>query len=177
MNVALVVGENADLQAQALRANLEYFGAKVVTYWTGRPFDFIDVLSGKSIYDDIEYIAFCFHGDEGKFVMTELGEDIYEEGEPRGDLGVEEVKRYAKISGKYIINGGCTLGEKTLAEVFIEKGAKAYIGSVDYVDGNASLLFMTRFFYECINNEASIEEAFQIAKEMDKETRTFKLYR
>lgn len=177
MNIALVVGVDSDLEAQALRANLEYFGAKVITYWTGRPLDLIDVLSGKGIYDDMEYIVFCFHGDEGKFVMTELGEDVYEEGEPRGDFGVAEVKQYAKLSGKYIVNGGCTLGKKELAEAFIEKGAKAYIGSVDDVDGNASLLFMTRFFYERINNEASIEEAFQIAKAMDEETGTFELYK
>ncbi|CAM4136075.1 hypothetical protein BAMA_21900 [Bacillus manliponensis] len=177
MNVALVVGENSDLEAQALRANLEYFGAKVVTYWTGRPLDLIHVLSGKSIYDDMEYIVFCFHGDEGKFIMTELGEDIYEEGEPRGDFGAEEIKRYAKLDGRYVVNSGCTLGEKALAKAFIEKGAQAYIGSSDYVDGNASLLFITRFFYELINHEVNIEEAFQIAQKMDEETGSFELYK
>ena len=37
LNVALVVGFNSDLEAQSIRASLEYFGARVVTYWIGRP--------------------------------------------------------------------------------------------------------------------------------------------
>ena len=41
LNVALVVGFNSDLEAQSIRASLEYFGARVVTYWIGRPKDFV----------------------------------------------------------------------------------------------------------------------------------------
>lgn len=37
LNIALVVGFNSDLEAQSIRASLEYFGARVVTYWIGRP--------------------------------------------------------------------------------------------------------------------------------------------
>ncbi|SCC61701.1 Uncharacterized protein BTT61001_05073 [Bacillus thuringiensis] len=91
MNVALVVGFNSDLEAQSIRASLEYFGAKVVTYWIGRPREFINILSGKGLYNDIKYVIFCFHGEEGKFVMEELGEDIYEQDEPRGYFGAAEI--------------------------------------------------------------------------------------
>ncbi|MDD1368443.1 hypothetical protein PTB13_10400 [Bacillus sp. MHSD17] len=91
LNVALVVGFNSDLEAQSIRASLEYFGAKVVTYWIGRPKEFIDILSGKGLYNDIDYVVFCFHGEEGKFVMEELGEDIYEQDEPRGYFGTAEI--------------------------------------------------------------------------------------
>lgn len=73
LNIALVVGDNSDLEAQSLRATLEYFGARVITYWIGRPQDLMDVLSGKSLYEDMDYIIFCFHGEEGEFVMGELG--------------------------------------------------------------------------------------------------------
>lgn len=58
LNVALVVGFNSDLEAQSIRASLEYFGARVVTYWIGRPKDFIEVLSGKNLFNDINYIIF-----------------------------------------------------------------------------------------------------------------------
>ncbi|MFK4413602.1 hypothetical protein ABH961_002143 [Bacillus sp. RC251] len=91
LNVALVVGFNSDLEAQSIRASLEYFGAKVVTYWIGRPREFINILSGKGLYNDINYVIFCFHGEEGKFVMEELGEDIYEQDEPRGYFGAAEI--------------------------------------------------------------------------------------
>ena len=60
LNVALVVGFNSDLEAQSIRASLEYFGAKVITYWIGRPKEFIDILSGKGLYSDINYVVFAF---------------------------------------------------------------------------------------------------------------------
>ena len=55
LNIALVVGFNSDLEAQSIRASLEYFGARVVTYWIGRPKDFVEVLSGKNLFNDINY--------------------------------------------------------------------------------------------------------------------------
>ncbi|MBL1704928.1 delta-aminolevulinic acid dehydratase, partial [Klebsiella pneumoniae] len=106
---------NSDLEAQSIRASLEYFGARVVTYWIGRPKEFIDILSGKGLYNDINYVVFCFHGEEGKFVMEELGEDIYEQDETRGYFGAAEIYKYAKLHNTHIVNSGCTLGEQKLA--------------------------------------------------------------
>ncbi|WP_459499359.1 delta-aminolevulinic acid dehydratase [Bacillus sp. C1] len=177
MNIALVVGDNSDLEAQSLRSTLEYFGARVITYWIGRPRDFMNVLSGKSLYEDIDHIIFCFHGEEGEFVMAELGEDVYEEDEPRGNFGVTEMKRYAKLHDKYIITSGCTLGDQNLAEAFLNSGVKTYIGSRDYVDGNAALMFTIRLFYGIINHQQTIDDAFQDAKLLDDEALTFELYR
>lgn len=118
LNVALVVGFNSDLEAQSIRASLEYFGAKVITYWIGRPKEFIDILSGKGLYSDINYVVFCFHGEEGKFVMEELGEDIYEQDEPRGYFGAAEIYKYAKLHNTHIVNSGCTLGGEKTSRIF-----------------------------------------------------------
>ncbi|PGK36456.1 delta-aminolevulinic acid dehydratase [Bacillus anthracis] len=177
MNVVLIVGFNSDLEAQSIRASLEYFGARVVTYWIGRPKDFVEVLSGKNLYNDIHYIIFCFHGEEGKFVMEELGEDIYEQDEPRGYFGAAEINKYAKLHNTHIVNSGCTLGERKLAESFLRSGAKSYIGSINYVDGNAALMFTIRLFYGLINHEKTLECAFQEAKLIDEETHTFQFYK
>lgn len=177
MNVALVVGFNSDLEAQSIRASLEYFGARVITYWIGRPKDFIEVISSKNVFNDINYIIFCFHGEEGKFVMEELGEDIYEQDEPRGYFGAEEIYKYAKLHNTHIVNSGCTLGEQKLAESFLRSGAKSYIGSIDYVDGNAALMFTIRLFYGLISYEKTLEEAFQEAKLINEETHTFQFYK
>lgn len=83
MNVALVCGPDSDMETQAIRAALECFQARVFTYWIGRPNDLISVLSGEDIYHGTDMIILSFHGDEGKLLMPELGEDVYEEGEPR----------------------------------------------------------------------------------------------
>ncbi|WP_166703032.1 delta-aminolevulinic acid dehydratase [Bacillus albus] len=177
LNVALVVGFNSDLEAQSIRASLEYFGARVITYWIGRPKDFIEVISSKNLFNDINYIIFCFHGEEGKFVMEELGEDIYEQDEPRGYFGAEEIYKYAKLHNTHIVNSGCTLGEQKLAESFLRSGAKSYIGSIDYVDGNAALMFTIRLFYGLISYEKTLEDAFQEAKLINEETHTFQFYK
>lgn len=56
----------------------------------------------------------------------------------RGDTLVQrEIYKYAKLHNVNIVNSGCTLGERKLAESFLRSGAKSYIGSIDYVDGNA----------------------------------------
>ncbi|MGH0676210.1 delta-aminolevulinic acid dehydratase [Bacillus luti] len=177
LNVAIVVSFNSNLEAQSIRASLEYFGARVVTYWIGRPKEFIDILSGKGLYNDINYVVFCFHGEEGKFVMEELGEDIYEQDETRGYFGAAEIYKYAKLHNTHIVNSGCTLGEQKLAESFLRSGAKSYIGSIDYVDANAALMFTIRLFYGVINHKKTLEEVFQEASLIDKETRTFRFYK
>ncbi len=177
MNIALVVGDYSDLEAQSLRSTLECFGARVITYWIGRPRDLMEVLSGEVLYDDINYIVFCFHGDEGEMIMGELAEEVYEENEPRGNFGVTEISKYARLHNKHIFNSGCTLGNRKLAEAFLNSGAKTYIGSVDDVDGNAALMFIIRLFYGLINHKQTITEAFQTAKTIDDETYTFQLYR
>ncbi|PFZ09222.1 delta-aminolevulinic acid dehydratase [Bacillus pseudomycoides] len=177
LNIGLVVDDNSDLEAQSLRATLEYFGAKVVTYWIGRPRDLMDVLSGKSLYEDIDYIVFCFHGEEGGFVMGELGEAVYEEDEPRENSGVDEIKQYAKLHNIYIINSSCTLGNPKLVKAFLNSGVQTYIGSTDYVDGTAAFMFTIRLFYGIINHQKTIDGAFQVAKSLDNETLTFELYK
>lgn len=176
INVALVCGPDCDMETQAIRATLEYFGARVFTYWIGRPNDFISVLSGEDIYDKTEMIILNFHGDEGKFIMPELGEDAYDEGEPKGDFGPEEVLRYAKLDGKIVIGNGCTLGDEKLAKAFMKCGCRIYIGPNDYPDGNDNLMFILRLFYEVIQNAKSVEEACRIARTMSEELSMYQIY-
>lgn len=40
--------------------------------------------------------------------MPELGEDVYEEDELRGDYGPEEIRRYAKLDHHIVIGNGCS---------------------------------------------------------------------
>lgn len=176
MNVALVCGPDSDMETQAIRAALECFQARVFTYWIGRPNDLISVLSGEDIYHGTDMIILSFHGDEGKLLMPELGEDVYEDGEPRGAFGPDEVMRYARLDGKTVLGNGCTLGDPALAEAFLDRGCDFYIGPDDYPDGNAALMCVLRFFYEMIQNGKSVAEAFGIAQSMDDETSMYRLY-
>ncbi len=90
--------EGATAEAVALRSALEYFGAFVAVKWIGRPRDFMDVLNGKlPIAPD--YVVISGHGDEDGFLMSKLGENVYEPDEPRGNFTPEEVKKHLMIKG------------------------------------------------------------------------------
>ena len=43
------------------------------------------------------------------------------------------------------------------------------------MEGNSALMFVQRFYYEMVQNEKSVEEAFEIAKAMDTETDLFRM--
>ncbi|WP_338752165.1 delta-aminolevulinic acid dehydratase [Bacillus sp. FJAT-52991] len=176
LTVALVCGPDCDLDSNAIRSAIEYFGGRVITYWIGRPNDLIGVLTGEDLYPDTDYIILNFHGDEGQFVMPELEESVYENDEPKDDFGPSDIKRYAQLKDKIVLANGCTLGVPSLAQAFIDSGCQTYIGPDDSPYGNAALMFALRFFYEIIQNKKSVKEAFELAKTTDKEMSMYQLY-
>lgn len=176
MRITLAVGPNCELEAFSLRSVLEYYGARVYMHWIGRPNDLVGIISGKT-RDKSDYLILCFHGEEGQFILPELAEDVYEENEPRTCyFGAEEVLKHARLEGVHVLATGCTLGDKTLAEAFKRCKAESYIAPKDYVDGNASLLFVLMFMYEQINSSSTQKTAFERAKAIDDETGLYQLY-
>lgn len=176
MCITLAAGPNSELESFALRAALENFGAKVDMHWIGRPNDLIHVLSGRN-RREIDYLLLSFHGEEGALIMPELGEDVYEDEEPRGAaFGADEIKQYASLKGIHVISTGCTLGEKKLADAFLEAGALSYIAPDDYIDGNAAFIFVLTLLYERLNNTKTVRAAFDRASSIDEETKLFQLY-
>lgn len=175
--VNLVVGSNCDIESLALRSVLESFGVRVTLHLIGRPNDFIDVLSGEGLNDQIDYLILNFHGDEGRFCMPELGPEVYELNEPRGEFfGPQEISNYCKLKDVKVIASGCTLGEKQLANAFLKSGCHSYLGPNDYIDGNGNLMFLIRFMYEIIANKRTQQEALELAKSIDEETSMYQLY-
>ncbi|MCK8100828.1 delta-aminolevulinic acid dehydratase [Bacillus sp. 2CMS4F] len=176
MCITLVAGPNCELESFALRSALEYYGAKVHMHWVGRPNDLVSVLSGEN-RGETDYLILSFHGEDGKFILPELGQDVYEKNEPRSCyFGPEEVRANADLRGVHVLATGCTLGDKRLAEAFRQCKSSSYIAPGDYIDGNATLIFVLTFIYELMTNAKSQEAAFQKAASIDKETSLFQLY-
>ncbi|PAD90343.1 delta-aminolevulinic acid dehydratase [Shouchella clausii] len=176
MRITLAVGPNCELEAFSLRSVLEYYGARVHMHWIGRPNDLVGILSGKT-RDKSDYLILCFHGEEGQFILPELAEDVYVENEPRSCyFGAEDVLQHAHLEGVHVVATGCTLGDKKLAEAFKRCKAESYIAPKDYVDGNASLLFVLMFMYELINNSSTTRTAFERAQAIDDETGLYQLF-
>ncbi len=177
MYISLVVGPNCEIESYALRSTLEYFGARVTVHWIGRPNDLIDVLSGEDRDAKVDYLILNFHGDEGRFCLPELGEEIYEPDEPKGEFFDEgDVIRFAKLKSMKVISAGCTLGIESTAAAFLKCGCHSYMGPNDYIDGNSNLIFLINFMYEMINNHKSQQEAFESARSIDEETMMYQLY-
>lgn len=175
MKVALIVGDTGN-EAHAIRYTLEDFGAEVMTKWIGRPNAFLTALTKDGLYPGFDTLVLSFHGYDGFFLMPELGEEIYEEGEPRVDIGPKEIRQFASLEGKTVLSTGCETGKSKLAQAFLDAGCKAYIAPEEAVDGNATVIFTQLFFYEKIQNNRKTEEAFRLAQGIDSETGYFRLF-
>ncbi|WP_445480185.1 delta-aminolevulinic acid dehydratase [Lysinibacillus irui] len=175
--VNLVVGPDCDFESMAIRAALESFGARVTLHLIGRPNDLIDVLSGEDLYGRMDYLILNFHGNEGRFCLPELGEEVYENDEPK-DLyfGPKHIESYCRLQNVKVLATGCTLGWQQLATAFLASGCHSYLAPDDYIDGNANLMFVIRYFYEIITNQKNQQEAFDLAQAIDSETAMYKLY-
>ncbi|KUF34727.1 MULTISPECIES: hypothetical protein [Lysinibacillus] len=175
--VHLVIGPDCDFESMAIRAALESFDARVTIHLIGRPNDLIDVLSGEDLPSKMDYLILNFHGNEGRFCLPELGEDVYEDNEPKSIyFERQDVLSYCQLQDVKVIAAGCTLGWQQLATAFLESGCHSYLAPDDYIEGNANLMFLIRFFYEIITNQRNQQEAFELAQAIDAETAMYKLY-
>lgn len=158
-----------------IREALESYSVRVIHEPIGRPSDFIDFLKGETYFDS-DFVVFAFHGEGGKFYMPVLGESVYEEDEPRGNFGVDEITRYCKIKTPTIVNLGCGLGHEDLANAFLASSCKTYIGAKDDIDGASSGFFALHLFYELCQNNRTLKEAFEKARSTDSETMLFEWF-
>ncbi|MDR1630292.1 MAG: hypothetical protein LBS36_08810 [Oscillospiraceae bacterium] len=158
-------------EAEAIRQALELFGYCVVVKHIGRPKDFMDVLEGRVSFGE-NYIVLSCHGKCGEIEMPVLGKDIYDPFEPKGNFGHNEIVRYLKVKDKCIISLGCKTGTRDLIKAFCRNN-NTYIAPVDYVDGNAALLFMIEFFYLLSRKNMNIKAACEQAHRFDEETMLF----
>lgn len=177
LKIFIAVGENCELEAYALRATLEYLGIQVTMRWVGRPNDFIDIISGKENLEHIDYLILCFHGDEQRFCLAELAEEVYENNEPKTQFfTVEHIKKFAKFNQLQIISSGCTLGSNEIAQAILHSGAKLYIAPDRYIDAHSSFMFLVSLFYE-LTLGSSMEMAFRKAKTFNDEAAFYRLYK
>ena len=173
--VTIIVGDDCVLEAIAIRGCLEYLGFTVIFRLIGRPNDLVKILRNDELTGISSYLIFCFHGQAGKFLMPKLSEDIYQMTEQKGNFSYKQIAKLADLNGQHIIVTGCTLGQKKLAESFLECNAKTYVGANGYPDGNSVLIFVNTLFYFLSQGE-SYSKAFAKANNIDEETKMFEKY-
>ncbi len=162
-------------QAEAIRQSLEFFGYDLVLKNIHRPKELIDTLSTWKMRSIVEYIIICGDGLKDAFIMPDLVDSVYEDGEPQSRLEAKTIKKLAKLSGQTVISTACNTFCNKLSKSFISAGAKNYIGPKDIINSNAALYFVQTFFYEITQHGVSVKTAYKIAKLADEETNKFKL--
>lgn len=172
-NILIINLSDTGNEAESLRQVLEYMNFFVGMKNIGRPKDFMELLAGKAPFDP-ECIIISCHGDNGKIIMPELCESVYFKDEPKSSFSSEEITKFLNISGKIIVNLGCTTGGNDMAAAF--SANNTYIAPCGYIEANAALFFTIKLFYELSSKQCAIKSAYLAAKETDDETRLFCLY-
>lgn len=166
MTVLILNFPDTGNEPEFLRQSLEHFGYTVIMKLIGRPSDFIEVLEDR-FHIPYDYLIISCHGNDGRFVMPILGEDIYTAEEPRHDLSHKDIAKYLHISKKTIISMGCTTGYTEVCEVFGENNV--YIAPADYIEGTSAAYFVVSMFYG-LSRGKELTDAFAFAKGLDEET-------
>ncbi len=169
----LIVSFDCDAEAAALRAALEWYHTDVMIRYIGRPKDFLDVLSGDVLFPP-DVLILCGHGDDGVFLMPELGEDVYFDGEPR-NISPDDVRAHLKLRPTLCISTACTSGTAEMGAAFAEHGVP-YLAPDDYIEGNTPLFFILHLFYLHQNGGKTFAEAAAIAKLTDADTAMYTFY-
>ncbi len=169
----LIVSFDCDAEAAALRAALEWYHADVMIRYVGRPNDFIDVLEGNVLFPP-DVVILCGHGEDGVFLMPELGEDIYLDGEPR-NISPDDVRAHLHLRPQLCISTACTTGMPEMGTAFADGGVP-YLAPDDYIEGSTPLFFILHVFYLRLTCGKTFAEAVGIAKTTDAETAMYTLY-
>ena len=168
----LIAFADTGLEAEAIRAAAESFGASVFFYPVGRPADFLAVLAGETGFPVPDAVILSCRGEDGAFLLPPLGEDVYLPNEPRGGVGVSLIRGALMLQNRVILSTACTTGREETADAFRTRG-NFYAGPADYVEGPTALMFVLRFLYEWIAKDADPGTAAALASGADDETGLF----
>lgn len=144
-------------QAEILRSVLEGFSIRVHLYHFVHYRNVIEFLKGQ--IPECDYVILCCHGvgdteEEMKFNLQVVrqadDDDERKDGWQRVtfNLTPKNIAEYVENPKGTLICMACGSGREAWVNSFLAAGYKAYIAPVeDYVDWDASILFLTSFFY------------------------------
>jgi hypothetical protein len=146
----------------------------VTVTWVGNSGQVVEYLSQSPPH---EVIVISGHGDERGLHLPELAEAIRDHYPYHDIIRPEDFASFLQLAGNIVINTSCFGGMPSLAQVFLERGAKYYIGPLDFPEGDAALMYALEFFYHYLRNNQCVEEAHRNASNHDDNRKQFELYR
>ena len=167
--IHIIEGPMTGNESEALRQTLEYFGYQIIKSVIGRPADLKKQLNA----NHARFVILSVHGVQGKIVMPVLASNIYLPSEPRGDLAPKDLMDLEDLLGVHLITSGCSLSNTAWQNLWHDKQVSSFIGPSADIEGNSSLQFLLRLFYELKQHNRSMASAFAIAKGIDNQTTCF----
>ena len=161
------------LEAHAVRYAAEHWGISVTVTWVGNSQQIVDCLSS---YPDCDLILISGHGDERGLILPELAEEVSSNYPYRDVISHDDFAKFLNLNNSVVINSSCMGGVQSMAEVFLDKGAKCYIAPKDFPLADASLMYLLKFLYEYVKNNKDIDKAHDLALPQD-ERELFTLFK
>lgn len=162
------------LEAHAVRYAAEYWGALVTVTWVGNSAQIVDFLSNKP---DNDVIIISGHGDERGLLLPELAQEIKSNYQYNDVIKAQDFREFLRLDGNTVINTACVCGMQPIADAFLAGGARYYIAPKDYIDGNASLMYLLSFLYEYMHNRQNVEVAHRVGSSHLKKCDRFVLFK
>lgn len=170
----IVIGDSI-LEAYALRSILECFNIQTRIHLIGNVKHLVALFrEGNYLYNTT--IISC-HGDKEGVVIPELSQELEENMPFHKNLNPSDFLKILNLSNQLIINTGCSLGTEKFSRSFLDKGASAYIGSTDDIEGTTMLAFIFNFMYFYFVMKLSLKESFHKAQSfLDEEIKKIELW-
>ena len=170
--IHIIEGPSTSNESEALRQALEYFGYRISKSVIGRPADLKKHLNENRS----RFVILSIHGLKGRMVMPELASEIYHPSEPMGDLEPKDLSDVQDLPDIHLMTSGCSLFTIEWQNLWRDKQVASYISPSSDVEGNSSLQFFFRYFYELIQHGRCISEAFEVARGIDDQTAYFAMF-
>ncbi|MFD4402261.1 hypothetical protein ACFWPH_05795 [Nocardia sp. NPDC058499] len=135
-----------DRSAELVRVSLEQFGIRVNYFPIGQSRHLTAALG--SARPVAPYVVLSCHGSDGRILLQELDGPVADAQPFLDELRPEHVRKYLRIPGSTVICTGCDTGEETLAQAFLDAGARRYFAPTDSPDGHSAFLAVLLLFYE-----------------------------
>ncbi len=155
----VVIGCDIEMRdtAEVLRSILEAFSFRVHLYHLAHYRNVLEFLKGET--PECDYVILCCHGDGDTEDNLHLNIEVIRQADDQDEkkngwqkftfkLTPKNIPQYIENPKGTLICMACGSGREAWVKSFLSAGYKAYIAPAeDYVDTNASILFITSFFY------------------------------
>ena len=125
------------LEALALRSVLEASGHDVHLRFIATPYHFRQLVAAQPVPD---MLVICCHGADGGLYIGPVADSVGGHELVNGSLMPECFASHVALRGCTVLCTACDAASATLAQAFLQGGARAYLAPAGEPDGNDMLL-------------------------------------